>query len=1377
MDVIQTLDPGHAPATDGRARLPQPTTERFQPLRLGLLNLYRFDDEWFPFADGRLLLRGNNGTGKSRVLALTLPFLFDGEVTPTRLEPDGDKAKRAEWNLLLGQHDDRLGYTWIEFGRLEDGQPTFVTLAIGMRAVKGKGLAGRWFLVTDRRIRNDPRAAADGTLSLVGDVGQPLTRDRLTAALDGHGEVFDTAKAYRAEVDRRLFGLGAHRYEALVDLLIQLRRPQLSRQMDEDALSNALSEALPPLPHAVISDVAEAFRTLDADRTALASFTAAAEATETFLDTYRRYAGVLSRRRVLEVTRANGEYERTQRELRTAERDGEEAEHRFAALTTERDRARDDERRHTEQVRALETSPTMDRVRELEHAREAASAADERAAQVRADLDQATERSTEHEARVVEARERATRSRDEVVEVAATAAETAASAGVASDHRRAVADLDLPDVRDPERIVAARAAADTAVGRRRDALEHLRGLSVEVVARAREVDAARQRREDLASHLDAARDDEREAASARDQAVVTVLADYRSWRDTLTELAAPAADELGWELEVWREQAHDRSPLAIAVDRAVTDATRRLAELRAAHRQQHAAVTGERDRTAADRAEVAAARHLPPPAPHTRDDRTRDGRAGAPLWQLVEPVDGADPERTAGFEAAMEAAGLLDAWVTPDGQVLPPGVHDAAIVTADLPPAADGGLTSVLRACIDPADPLASAVPPEVVRAVLERIGDRPGDGTVWVAEDGRYRAGAVTGAWHKETAEHLGHAAREAARRERLAALDRQIEDLDRQVATLDAEAADLEQRAATLSAEQDAAPADTPIREASLTHAAAVQRVAQQRERLAEVEAALVAATAAHDQAQAAYDDAAADVGVDETCHLDVLERSLSDHVAALAALWPRLDAHREVLHGCDRVQADLDAAQAEVERLTARVRQAHDDVLSAAARRDTLEETVGAEADEVLERLGRARADHEGATRRREELDDQLVDAKGALERARQRTEDLSTALEDHAARRADRVADLATVIDAGLVAVADPALTEVVEELPEGPLAADRGVRLARRIDQVLGEVAADDDTWSRVQRGIHGHYADLEQALLPHDLHPVVELPDGLFVVTAPFQGEARSMPDLHRLLVDEVTSRQALLTAREREVLQNHLIGDVAAHLHALLREGEDWVAEVNAELDRMPTSTGMKLRFTWQARPDLPSFPAARRHLLGHHAGWTPEQRDEIGTFLQERIAQVREADPAGTWQAHLEAALDHRGWHTFVIERQQDGQWTRLTRRSHGTGSGGEKALALTVPQFAAAAAHYRSAAAFAPRLIMLDEAFVGIDAGMRAQCLGLLQHFDLDLVMTSEREWGCYPTVPALAIAQLATHPDVDAVGVSRWVWNGRERVRAD
>src|SRR5260370_5174339 len=101
----------------------------------------------------------------------------------------------------------------------------------------------------------------------------------------------------------------------------------------------------------------------------------------------------------------------------------------------------------------------------------------------------------------------------------------------------------------------------------------------------------------------------------------------------------------------------------------------------------------------------------------------------------------------------------------------------------------------------------------------------------------------------------------------------------------------------------------------------------------------------------------------------------------------------------------------------------------------------------------------------------------------------------------------------------------------------------------------------------------------------------------------------------------------------------------------------------------------------------------------------------------------------------------------------------------------------MAVTLPQCAAAAAHYRTAHLHAPRLILLDEAFVGIESDRGAKGMGLLGAFDLDFVMTSEREWGCYSTLAGVAIYQLATRPDVDAVGISRWVWNGRERVRDD
>ena len=134
----------------------------------------------------------------------------------------------------------------------------------------------------------------------------------------------------------------------------------------------------------------------------------------------------------------------------------------------------------------------------------------------------------------------------------------------------------------------------------------------------------------------------------------------------------------------------------------------------------------------------------------------------------------------------------------------------------------------------------------------------------------------------------------------------------------------------------------------------------------------------------------------------------------------------------------------------------------------------------------------------------------------------------------------------------------------------------------------------------------------------------------------------------------------------------------------------------------------------------------------------------------------------------------MDYRGWNHFVIQRYQNGQWRSAT----GPASGGERVLAASVPLFAAASSHYSSAGSpYAPRLITLDEAFAGVDDNARAKYLGLLAAFDLDVVMTSEREWGCYSEVPGLAISQLARADGVPAVLVTNWEWDGQRRSRVD
>ncbi|MFI5037949.1 MAG: TIGR02680 family protein, partial [Solirubrobacterales bacterium] len=273
--------------------LPQPERQRWQPLRAGLVDVFYYDHEEFRFRDGRLLLRGNNGTGKSKVLALTLPFLLDGELSPHRVEPDADPKKRMDWNLLLGgehPNDERLGYTWLELGRRDaDGNTLFCTLGCGLKAVSGRGIASHWFFLSDQRVGEE--------LELVDGACIALTRERLEEALGAHGVVHRTARAYRRAVDEALFGLGEQRYDGLIDLLIKIRAPQLSKRPNERALSDALTGALPPLDQALVADVAEAFRGLEEDRDALTAMVEARDAADRYLETYRHYARIACRRR------------------------------------------------------------------------------------------------------------------------------------------------------------------------------------------------------------------------------------------------------------------------------------------------------------------------------------------------------------------------------------------------------------------------------------------------------------------------------------------------------------------------------------------------------------------------------------------------------------------------------------------------------------------------------------------------------------------------------------------------------------------------------------------------------------------------------------------------------------------------------------------------------------------------------------------------------------------------------------------------------------------------------------------------------------------------------------------------------------------------
>ncbi len=1330
---------------------PQPHRERWQPLRAGLVDLFYYDQEEFRFRDGRLLLRGNNGTGKSKVLALMLPFLLDGELAPHRVEPDADPKKRMDWNLLLGgahPHPERLGYTWIEFGRRrEDGTADYRTLGCGLKAVSGRGIARHWYFVSTRRVGVD--------LRLVDATSTALSRDRLGEELGDRGMVYDRARDYRRAVDEALFGLGEQRYAALVDLLINLRAPQLSKRPSEKALSSALTESLPPLDQAVLADVAEAFRSLEEDRDSLAAMTEAHRAAESFLGHYRRYARVASRRRAALPRKAQSAYEKVNSDLAAARADLDEAQSELLDSETRLAELTDAEVRLRAADEALRRSPDMDKAAELRRAAAEAERTGKDAERLTRERQQAEQLADKRSRKAHSTADRLAQAEQSSQTARLTTLDAARSALIAEAH------ADLTD----DQLSTGNLLAD----RQDRSVTHvtrLRGLSDQA---QRELAGLRQRHDELAAEADALTDRRQRAADAvRDRGADLTAAVRRYLQDavelTITDPAAVLA-----ALELWCETLSGDNPARRAVEDDGRAAAGRLAHADAAVAAEAKTAALRESELVAEIARLEAGEDTAPPPPATRAPDVRTGRPGAPLWQLVDFRDAVSEVDRAGVEAALEAAGILDAWVAPDGRLLAPDSGDVFLVGSP-GTTSTTTLATFLRPAVDRADEFAAAVPDHVLTALLAGIG--VGAGATRVGPDGSFRNGVLAGSAHKPKAVYIGRGAREAARRALLAKRTDELRSVRAELSALTRAREDLARRQERLAQEIRTCPTDTALRDAHATVAALADEHArlQERTRLLDVKLAQAAEQARERADELAEAGAELGLPTDED-GLTAVANGLARYRTELAALVLQVGRRAELDREAQEAQDELVAAQEELFTRAELADQALLDATAARERHRTLADTVGSAVAELERRLAEVVQGLETCANDRKATETRRTKALTGCGRAEGQVQLLEERLATVIGERSDAAEAMRRFAATGLLTVALPEL--VLPDQAES-WAPDPTVRLARQVERELAEVADEDGVWDRVQRKVTDELKTLADTLSRHANTASARLLDDGIVVDVVFQGRATTAPELAASLGVEVAERQRLLDEREREILENHLVNEVASTLQELISAAEAQVAGMNAELADRPTSTGMKLRLVWLPVEDGPvGLAAARERLLRQTSdAWSEADRSAVGAFLQAQIAHVRSRDTTGTWLDHLTVALDYRSWHRFAIQRHQNGQWRTAT----GPASGGERVLTASVPLFAAASSHYASAGnPHAPRLVALDEAFAGVDDDSRAKCLGLLAAFDLDVVMTSEREWGCYPEVPGLAIAQLSRTDEVAAVLVTPWEWDGRRRTR--
>ena len=1327
--------------------------DRWRPARAGIVNLYEYGDQVFEFGDGRLLLRGHNTSGKTKALELLLPFCLDGDISPRKLDPFASDAKDMKWNLVgCIEREQRVGYAWLEFERRDDdGDVRRLTCGVGMRAHRNVAGVTRWYFVA-----RDLRIGADVSL-LRGR--EPIGRAELDAALGDAGEVLDGQRAYRARLNDLLFGFGGEeQYRSMLRLMLELRRPHLSKTLDPGKVAELLAAGLPEIDPELMRRLAGGLEQLETLERRLERLRMVRDRVRSFHErTYRTYLRAVVRERADRLRAAQTAVEAASARLRDVlSRLAQERERR-AALEERRGIVATELECLEGAERALVASQAWRSIEAVEALRDQAQARAETAAALARVAEDAAAGAAVLEGELAAATAAVEDARVASAQELAAVERAAADAGLAGVV--AVLAAQLREAALPAESWAA-LVRDAARDRQAVLREH-DGLVAAAQAAADETERRREAERDAAAAVAAAAERTAAGEAALEEERRGLAAAAAAWRRGLAELRL---DEDAADAAL--ERALDGlDPGPVLADAAEED----RAALAAEAAEVAGAVAGaETARAAAEdeirRLEAQQDEGPPPPAwPRT----PRGERAGAALWRLVDVVAGVEPAALASVEAALDAMGILDAWVRPDGTVADRRTLDVLLVAG--PPLPGHTLADVL------APAAAAGVPSDVIRGVLRRIalvGDaHTASDEVALDLRGGFRLGPLTGTAGKPVAEHLGAAARAARRARRLADLHARVNELEAELASLAERGERLRARRVALAAELAAFPSRDAVVAAlrAVDVAAAAERAAARafdRAAAAAREAAdeQIAAEARRREHAVAHGlaptldasaiarlrDAAAEllgrVGAAAAAH-----RHAASAAAGAAALHERLSAARET---ADARASEAAGARAEAERL--------------AAEHATRASALGAEAEQL-------RAEHERLvvelrTRRaeRSELDakrDAAVRAEAALEGDERAC---SAETETARAARAGAAAGFSALGAAGVLSLV------LGDEVPDDAAASGewsftRTLEVARALpDRLLAVRSHSAELAVEVMRRVQ----ELDRQLADAELSAFASRDDGdlLLVRIAEGAGE-RSLPAVLAALDDEIAEREEVLSAEERRVFGDALVDELADHLRARIHAVHEQVAAMNAVLLRTPTAAGKTVQLEWRAIDEEADGQREAVELLRRRlrdAG--DDARARLVAFFRARVedARRRRDGVAETMADTLMRAFDYRRWFAFGLLEQHDGRRERLTRRRHAVGSGGEQSVLIHLPLFAAAAVLYGDGTA--PRLVMLDEALSGIDDDTRERVLAASVAFDLDIVMTSHELWGTYASVPRLGIYQL--HRENGAFGVHAipFVWDG-------
>ena len=1333
--------------------------DRWKMNRIGFVNFWLYDEEVFEFCDGRLLLRGQNGSGKSITTQSFIPFILDGDRTPSRLDPFGSSDRRMEY-YFLGEEgkDEATGYLFLEFKKGQTQE--YRTIGIGQRAKRGKPMDFWGFILLDgRRIGQD--------LWLYKETGStkiPYDKKDLRGVLGENNLFTDSQSEYKKLVNQYIFGFRKEeQYEQFIKLLVKVRAPKLSKEFKPTRVYEILNESLQTLSDEDLRTMVEAMEKMDEIQDSLDMLNRAFADVKIIRNEYIRYNQFLLAKKghsylkkQEETENARQKYERKQQEEKELADALQDLGIRLEELS-ERKRLAETERN------GLLDADLEEMDRKLENAKKEKEQMQERGRKLTDKIDEYKEKIYRKEqdlkkiqSMLEEHQERLKRQKQNLEEYQ----ETLRWEG----HEETLRLIGMEQTAGTEAISGS--------------LQQYKKLVEECKRLIHEFEEISRKYDEIAKEMEYIRREKAQKERTQAEARQRVLQSQDHWIEQLYAHAKSAESWKPQEEVIKEAEGKIREYQTIADAGQIQELFRRDYEKqRAEGLEKKQAISREIDRCeenlGAARRELEDIKNREEIEPdrsesvlHSRQCLKAAGMDAVPFYRTVEFADGLAEAECARLEAQLESMGLLDALVVSERDYDEiaescPEFLDTVIYA----PQKGSSMFSKLAVSKEISTELA-----ESVGRILSNIYEDAGAGTgIYLGEDGRFMQGILAGRAGKAEAEFLGYLTRQKKKEQRMECLQKEIEEREQELLQLREEMAYAGERLEKLESEYKEIPDFYEIDQA----------LGYEKERGAELER-VIAEYAKQEQREreCAEKKQIQYQGMLRKCKPLPYGRTEKEYEEVLNTIedyqytWRecgelllKLETERgSLLTGREYLEQDeqiMDDAFADMRSCNTKIKECEIQI------RQYEEYLNRPEIAEKARRLEQLRNELENIGKQEKELYEDRIrkDQKRSslLESEPQEKARLQELIAEETILRRffEEELSLKLVLERGNHTLEECA-GEAVKLLRDGDKSREYGemlqslVQVYQKHNGSLANYGTSiEDCFESVGEwaGVGGEFQPLRKRVR----------------VVSAWNGKKVFLEEFYRILKEAIDETELLIQQKDRELFEDILSQTISQQLTDRIAESRTWVKDMSSLMKQLDTSMGLKFSLEWKPRSaenDMELDTAElEKILLRDRELLTMEDIEKVAGHFRSKIRmeKMRLEEDGGliNYMELVRDALDYRKWFEFrMFYRRGEEEKKPLTNAAFNRFSGGEKAMAMYVPLFAAVNA--------------LDEAFAGVDDKNISSMFELVHKMDFDYIMNSQSLWGCYETVTGIRIAELHRPMNSQIVTVIRYLWNGHERV---